>query len=83
MFIGKYCAFDKALRLFLGHFRLPGEAQCIDRLMEAFAGKFFKSLGSDCPFKTADSAFILAFSTIMLNTDLHNQQIPANKKMTK
>lgn len=81
-FSGDYCAFDKALRLFLGYFRLPGEAQCIDRIMEAFAGKLYKALGNGNPFSSADSAFILAFSTIMLNTDLHNPQIPVNKKMT-
>lgn len=82
-FSGKYSSFDRALRTFLGHFRLPGEAQCIDRLMEAFAGKLFEHLGPNRPFKSADSAFILAFSTIMLNTDLHNPGIPQNKKMTK
>jgi len=75
--------FDKALRLFLGHFRLPGEAQCIDRLMEAFANKLFDNLGPGKPFASADAAFILSFSTIMLNTDLHNPQIPHNKRMTK
>lgn len=76
-------SFDKALRSFLGHFRLPGEAQCIDRLMEAFAGKLFENLGVGNPFASADAAFILAFSTIMLNTDLHNPNLPANKRMTK
>lgn len=80
---GKFCNFDSALRLFLGQFLLPGEAQCIDRIMEAFAGKLFRALGPDKPFATCDCAFILAFSTIMLNTDLHNAQIPVNKKMTK
>jgi golgi-specific brefeldin A-resistance guanine nucleotide exchange factor 1 len=30
-------SFVEALRLFLGQFRLPGEARCIDRLMEAFS----------------------------------------------
>lgn len=33
--------FDRALRRFLYTFKLPGEAQKIDRLMEAFAQKFF------------------------------------------
>lgn len=82
-FIDKSSHFDKALRLFLGHFRLPGEAQCIDRLMEAFANKLFYNLGPGRPFASADAAFILSFSTIMLNTDLHNPQIPHNKRMTK
>ena len=82
-FKDKNSHFDKALRLFLGHFRLPGEAQCIDRLMEAFANKLFNNLGPGKPFASADAAFILSFSTIMLNTDLHNPQIPHNKRMTK
>ena len=51
--------------------------------MEAFAGHLFEHLGPGKPFANADAAFILAFSTIMLNTDLHNPQIPQNKKMTK
>lgn len=32
--------FDHALRLFLNGFRLPGEAQKIDRLMEKFAERY-------------------------------------------
>eukprot|EP01034_Spumella_vulgaris_P022368 gene22368-28490_t len=82
-FSGANSSFDKALRMFLGHFRLPGEAQCIDRIMEAFAGHLFTHLGVGKPFASADAAFILAFSTILLNTDLHNPGIPLNKKMTK
>jgi hypothetical protein len=74
---------DKAMRIFLGHFRLPGEAQCIDRLMEAFAGRLFEFLGPGKPFKSRDAAFVLAFSTIMLNTDLHNPQVADSKRMKK
>lgn len=80
---GSKCSFDKALRTFLGSFRLPGEAQCIDRLMEAFAQKLFRDLGVGNPFASGDAAFILAFSTIMLNTDLHNPNLPQAKRMTK
>jgi hypothetical protein len=53
------------------------------RLMEAFSKKLFECLGPNNPFATSDAAFILSFSTIMLNTDLHNRQIQAQKKMTK
>ena len=69
---------DQALRNFLGHFRLPGEAQKIDRIMEKFAEKF----ASDNPsrYANADSAYVLSFAVIMLNTDLHSAQI--KKKMT-
>lgn len=75
--------FVKALRAFLGQFRLPGEAQCIDRLMEAFANRLYEQLGPNNPFVSADAAFILAFSTIMLNTDQHNPGIPDSKRMKK
>ena len=33
--------FLAALRQFLAGFRLPGEAQKIDRIMEAFAAKYY------------------------------------------
>ena len=75
--------FVEGFRQFLGHFHLPGEAQCIDRIMEAFAGRIFVHLGEGNPFVNADAAFILSFSTIMLNTDLHNTGIPMDKKMTQ
>lgn len=35
--------FDKAIRVFLTGFRLPGEAQKIDRIMEKFAERYFTS----------------------------------------
>lgn len=74
-------SFVEALRIFLGHFRLPGEAQAIDRLMEAFAARVFTFLGVGNPFVSADAAFILAFSTIMLNTDLHNKNMTTKMKL--
>merc|ERR1712146_259492 len=62
--------FDEAIRHYLGGFRLPGEAQKIDRFMEKFAERF--CIQNPNIFPSADTAFILAFSIIMLNTDLHN-----------
>lgn len=35
--------FVSALRLFLNNFRLPGEAQKIDRLMEKFASRYLET----------------------------------------
>jgi len=35
-------SFSDALRSFLSRFRLPGEAQCIDRLMESFANRLYE-----------------------------------------
>ena len=34
-------------------------------------------------FANADAVYVLAFSTIILNTDLHNPNLPPNKRMTK
>ncbi|CAK4648565.1 unnamed protein product [Aphanomyces euteiches] len=72
---------DEAIRHFLSGFRLPGESQKIDRMMEKFAERYcFQNPGV---FPSADTAFILSFSVIMLQTDLHNPSIPEEKKMTK
>lgn len=60
-------------------YRLPGEAQKIDRFMEKFAERYLKC--NPASFKSADVAYVLAYSVIMLNTDLHNPQV--KKKMTK
>ena len=73
--------FDDAIRLFLSGFRLPGEAQKIDRIMEKFAQRFTEQ-NLDV-FPSADTAFILAFSVIMLNTDLHNPSIKPERRMTQ
>ncbi len=72
--------FDVAIRHFLSGFRLPGEAQKIDRIMETFAARYC-ALNSEV-FPSADVAFVLAFSVIMLQTDLHNPAIKEEKKMT-
>ncbi|CAB9502026.1 inhibited guanine nucleotide-exchange protein [Seminavis robusta] len=72
--------FDDAIRMFLSGFRLPGEAQKIDRIMEKFAEQFTRQ--NPEVFGSADTAFVLGFSVIMLNTDLHNPSIKPEKKMT-
>jgi brefeldin A-inhibited guanine nucleotide-exchange protein len=73
--------FDDAIRYYLSGFRLPGEAQKIDRIMEKFAERY--TIQNPTVFPTADAAFILAFSVIMLNTDLHNPAIKEERRMTK
>eukprot|EP00946_MAST-07B_sp_MAST-7B-sp1_P004415 g4415.t1 len=71
-----------SLRMFLGAFRLPGEAQQIDRILQTFAKNVFKSSADKDLFATADVAYLLSFSIIMLNTDLHNPNIKPERKMT-
>ncbi|TYH68985.1 hypothetical protein ES332_D05G026000v1 [Gossypium tomentosum] len=71
---------DSALRTYLETFRLPGESQKIQRILEAFSERFFDQQSSEI-FVTKDSVFILCYSLIMLNTDQHNPQV--KKKMTE
>ena len=73
--------FDDSIRYYLSGFRLPGEAQKIDRLMEKIAERYV--MQNPDVFPSADVAFILAFSIIMLNTDLHNPSIKEERKITK
>ncbi|XP_047319822.1 brefeldin A-inhibited guanine nucleotide-exchange protein 1-like [Impatiens glandulifera] len=72
-------SFGEAIRYFLRGFRLPGEAQKIDRIMEKFAEHFCKC--NPDSFSSADTAYVLAYSVIMLNTDAHNNMV--KEKMTK
>ncbi|CAL0324557.1 unnamed protein product [Lupinus luteus] len=65
--------FDEAIRAFLQGFRLPGEAQKIDRIMEKFAERYCKC--NPKAFSSADTAYVLAYSVIMLNTDAHNPMV--------
>ena len=67
--------------IFLQAFRLPGEAQKIDRMMEAFAAAYFAA-NSPGVFENADGAYVLAFSIIMLNTDRHSPNMGKNARMT-
>lgn len=62
--------FDNALRFFIASFRLPGEAQKIERILQTFARKYHAS--NPGLFVNEDTPFVLAFSTVMLNTDSHN-----------
>jgi len=71
--------FVDALREFLQAFRLPGEAQKIDRFMLKFANRYITN--NPNAFANADTPYVLAYSVIMLNTDLHSPQV--QKRMTK
>ena len=66
-------SFEDAVRQFLESFKLPGEAQKIIRILEAWSRQFY----AQCPgiFSGADAVYILAISVIMLNTDKHNPAV--------
>uniref|UniRef100_H3CGV1 Cytohesin 1b n=1 Tax=Tetraodon nigroviridis TaxID=99883 RepID=H3CGV1_TETNG len=63
----------QALRQFLWSFRLPGEAQKIDRMMEAFAQRY--CCCNPGVFQSTDTCYVLSFAVIMLNTSLHNPNV--------
>ncbi|XP_071818365.1 uncharacterized protein [Apostichopus japonicus] len=73
---------DEALRKFQSTFRMPGEAQKIERLMEAFSQRYCVcNTDSIRNFRSADTFFILAFAIIMLNTDLHSPNVKSERRM--
>ncbi|KAI9233815.1 MAG: hypothetical protein BYD32DRAFT_464966 [Podila humilis] len=64
---------DEALRDMLETFRLPGESQQIERIMELFAATYFATKPADVA--SQDAAFILGYAVVMLNTDQHNRGV--------
>jgi brefeldin A-inhibited guanine nucleotide-exchange protein len=65
--------FTDALRRFLQTFRLPGEAQKIDRFMLKFAERYIT--GNPNAYANADTAYVLSYSVIMLNVDQHSKKM--------
>lgn len=54
-------------------FRLPGEAQPISRITETFSALYHASGPEEV--RSADACYVLTYSIILLNTDLHNPQV--------
>lgn len=94
---------DESLRVLLNYFRLPGEAQQIDRIVSTFNERYIECQDpvdeveeKEHSEKTkaengeeeeeekvvpdSDAMYVLSFSIIMLNTDLHNPNV--KKPMT-
>ena len=72
---------DEALRELLSTFRLPGESQLIERIVEAFTEKFCADNGSG-DIADKDAAYTLTYAIIMLNTDQYNPSIKPQNRMT-
>ncbi|KAJ9053099.1 GDP/GTP exchange factor for ARF [Entomophthora muscae] len=64
---------DVAMREFLSSFRLPGESQLISRIFELFSEKYYAT-GPE-HLHDPDSVYLLAYSILMVNTDLHSHQV--------
>ncbi|XP_014481983.1 PREDICTED: IQ motif and SEC7 domain-containing protein 1 isoform X2 [Dinoponera quadriceps] len=73
---------DVALRKFQAYFRMPGEAQKIERLMEVFSQRYCQCNPDVISrLRSPDTVFVLAFAIIMLNTDLHTPNLKPERRM--
>ena len=60
------------MKKMLAGFRLPGEGQKVDRIMEVFGEKYCKD--NHDAFGTAECIYILSYATMILQTSIHNPQ---------
>uniref|UniRef100_A0A3P9ABC7 SEC7 domain-containing protein n=1 Tax=Esox lucius TaxID=8010 RepID=A0A3P9ABC7_ESOLU len=73
---------DDALRKFQAQVKVQGEAQKVERLVEAFSQRYCV-----CnpvliqQFQNPDTIFILAFAIILLNTDMYSPNVKPERKM--
>ncbi|XP_051974463.1 IQ motif and SEC7 domain-containing protein 3-like isoform X1 [Xyrauchen texanus] len=73
---------DEALRKFQAHIRVQGEAQKVERLIEAFSQRYCMCNPDIVQqFHNPDTIFILAFAIILLNTDMYSPNIKHDRKM--
>ncbi|XP_051547225.1 IQ motif and SEC7 domain-containing protein 3 isoform X2 [Myxocyprinus asiaticus] len=73
---------DEALRKFQSHIRVQGEAQKVERLIEAFSQRYCMCNPDIVQqFHNPDTIFILAFAIILLNTDMYSPNIKPDRKM--
>jgi brefeldin A-resistance guanine nucleotide exchange factor 1 len=69
------------MRQLLESFRIPGESQQIERIVNAFSTEYMEqNQGTD--LADFDAVSLLAFSVIMLNVDQHSTKIKDTDRMT-
>lgn len=79
-------SFDAALRAFLAAVRLPVDPAAADRVLAGWAAAYYEATqaAASCPspsFADADAVHVLAFSAVLLNTDLHSAAV--KQKMSR
>ncbi|TRY98412.1 hypothetical protein DNTS_004961 [Danionella cerebrum] len=73
---------DDALRKFQAQIKVQGEAQKVERLIEAFSQRYCVCNPALVrQFQNPDTIFILAFAIILLNTDMYSPNIKTERKM--
>jgi len=71
---------DEAIRMFLATFRLPGEGDQIQRVIDKFAAAYKRQNAEH--FGNGDEAFLLAYCLIFLNTLNHNPSVDPKNRLT-
>src|SRR3990167_3605068 len=60
------------MRVYLSYFSMPGEAQQLERVVTVFTEEYCSQNPTRlCP----DSSYLLCYSLMMLQTDLHNPNV--------
>ena len=73
---------DKGLRKFLQAVQIPGDAAKIEKIMEMFGKRFLKCNPSfGAKLKSTESVATLCVAIMLLNTDIHTQDIKPDKKL--
>ncbi len=63
------------MRTFLESFKIPGEAQIIQRVLERFSHHFYEAHKHENVFQTEDAVFLLAYAMLILHVDNHSDKI--------
>jgi Sec7-like guanine-nucleotide exchange factor len=74
-----------ALRKYLNSFRLPGEGQIVERVLESFSRHYYTE-SEGTPYNVCandEAAYLVAYSVIMLNTELHNPAFAFRERMAE
>ncbi|KAK3067527.1 hypothetical protein LTS18_001055, partial [Coniosporium uncinatum] len=69
---------DEALRQILNSFRLPGESQLIERIVNEFSARYCSQVEPEA-IANEEACFILTYAIIMLNVDQHSPKVKGKR----
>ncbi|KAG7717280.1 hypothetical protein KL949_002324 [Ogataea haglerorum] len=75
-----------SLRVLCRKLFFKGESQFIDKILDSFADSWFYSASSSKPKKiygNSNGVYLTTYSLILLNTDLHTEEIAKMKKISR
>lgn len=81
LFDFSYLSIDQSIRLFLSSFRIVGEGQIVDRLLDMFSVAFYDS-HKDTFFHDAASVHLFSVAWLMLHTSMHNKNVVKKDTLT-